>query len=174
MKESARRKVLQLYPEFHTVYGPYLRKDGRKVVILYDGRKRSARQLAKVKVECKIGRRLKPGEEVDHKDGDVTNDKFSNLQVLYKKKHLQLDCLRRTSVFATCAHCSIEFELKPTQTCTRALTKAGPFCSKRCVGKYGASVSHGNKTLKRQKHALPSYYKLKHAAMAKLVETHRT
>ncbi len=87
MKASNVARILELYPEFHTVYGPYIRKDGRKIVILYDGRKRSARQLAKVKLEVKLGRRLYWDEEVDHIDEDPTNDKFSNLQALTKSEN---------------------------------------------------------------------------------------
>ncbi len=80
--EKVKHKVLALYLNITKIYGPYDRADGRKVVILYDGEKRSARQYAKIKLEVKLGRRLKPGEEVDHKDGNFRHNKFSNLQVL--------------------------------------------------------------------------------------------
>jgi hypothetical protein len=85
MKIILRKRILKLYPEFHTIYGPYLRKqDGRRIVILSDGIRKSARQYAKVKLEAELNRRLSHGEEVDHKDNDFTNDKISNLQVLDK------------------------------------------------------------------------------------------
>jgi hypothetical protein len=82
LSSKRKRQILKLYTEFHTVYGKYKRKDGRKIVILYNGEKRSARQYAKVKLEIKIKRRLRKNEEVDHKDNNFRNDKFSNLQVL--------------------------------------------------------------------------------------------
>jgi hypothetical protein len=37
-----------LYGNAFKVYGPYKRKDGRKIVILYDSVKRTARQYARV------------------------------------------------------------------------------------------------------------------------------
>lgn len=90
LKKKLRMQILKLYPRYHTVYGPYLRKnDNRKIIILYDGNKRSARLLAKVKLEVKLGRRLTKNETVDHKDEISTNDKFSNLQVLSRRKNIQ-------------------------------------------------------------------------------------
>jgi hypothetical protein len=76
-------KILNLYPEFNNIYGPYKRKsDDRKIVILSDGDKKTARQYAKVLLEVKLGRRLKNDEVVDHIDEDPTNDEITNLQLL--------------------------------------------------------------------------------------------
>ncbi len=51
MDEEEKKKILGLYPEFSNIYGPYLRRDGRRTVVLYDGERRSSRQLAKVRLE---------------------------------------------------------------------------------------------------------------------------
>ena len=123
ISESNKQKVLALYPEFHNIYGPYLRKDGRKIVILYDGKRRSARQLAKVKLEVKIGRRLLDGEEVDHVDGDFTNDVMRNLQLLSSKANLSKQQLYKygAKVTCVCAYCGEKFK--------RSRSKVGNFCS---------------------------------------------
>ena len=73
----------KLYGSSLVIHGPYVRnKDNRKFVILtVDGRK-ITKLYAKVKLEIKLGRLLSRDETVDHKDDDVTNDKFANLQLL--------------------------------------------------------------------------------------------
>ena len=83
MDEEEKTRILKLYPEFDKIYGPYVRKeDGRRMVVLSKGYTQSSRQLAKVRLEASIGRRLVKGETVDHKDDDYTNDDLNNLQVL--------------------------------------------------------------------------------------------
>lgn len=85
-----------LYSEDYKIYGPYKRKqDGRKIVTIYDGIKRTTKQYAKVKLEIKLGRILGRHEEVDHIDGNIKNDRFRNLQLLTGTKNRQKDVLRR-------------------------------------------------------------------------------
>ncbi len=80
-----------IYCNFHRVekfilYGPYKRKqDNRRIVILKSGELRITKLYAKVKLEIKLGRILGYNETVDHIDDDVTNDRFSNLQLLTRK-----------------------------------------------------------------------------------------
>lgn len=79
----------KLYPT-EVIYGPYVRKqDKRRIVVIYDGIKRTAKLYAKVKLEIKLGRRLSRQEEVDHKDDNPKNDRFSNLQLLSATKNRQ-------------------------------------------------------------------------------------
>lgn len=87
MEDEEKEKVLALYPEFKKIYGPYLAKNERRLVVLYDGARHSSRQLAKVRLEVKLGRRLINNETVDHCDEDCTNDDPSNLQVLGKSEN---------------------------------------------------------------------------------------
>jgi hypothetical protein len=49
------------------------------------GRRRA--HLHRIKMEKKLGRRLKPGEHVHHKDGDKLNNRLSNLQLLTAREH---------------------------------------------------------------------------------------
>ena len=146
MDESEKKAVLALYPEFHTIYGPYLRKDGRHVVILYDGKRRSARQLAKVRLEVSLNRRLIDDETVDHVDNNVGNDSVDNLQVLSRLHHAKADALQAPLEQCECRWCGKEFTLSKDQ---RNSSKAGPFCSRTCTGAYGASVQNGGNSLKR-------------------------
>src|SRR5690606_5867052 len=76
------------------VYGPYLRKDGRKHVILYKDGKRSTVSYPKFLMEQHLGRKLKPHETVDHIDRDFTNDDITNLRVVDRSQHAKDDAKR--------------------------------------------------------------------------------
>lgn len=127
-----KQEILALYEDFIDVYGPYIRKDGRKIVILYDGVNKSARQYAKVVLEVKLGRRLIGDETADHIDGDKTNDAPDNLRVLSRRENAQASA-KRIRIFAACATCGEKFELSAAQRNTRSKKrKLGPFCSSNC------------------------------------------
>lgn len=126
-----KQQVLNLYPEFHEVYGPYLRSDGRRVVIMYDGVKRSSRQYAKVVLEVKLGRRLVGDETVDHEDEDKTNDEPGNLRVLPSAINSSLGA-SRPKQYAECATCTTTFELTRDQRTSRNKDKK-KFCSRECL-----------------------------------------
>lgn len=130
-----------LYGPSFKVYGPYRRKDGRKIVILYDGVKRSGRQYARIKLEIKLGRFLGPDEEVDHKDGNFRNDKFRNLQLLSstKNRKKQQVQLYGKPVKLYCAYCST-FVLK-VYSKKRVRTR---FCSHSCSQRYFKANQYGN------------------------------
>jgi hypothetical protein len=150
-----RKKINKLYPKLKKIYGPYDNsKDGRYRVILYDGRNRTAKQYAKIKMEVKLGVVLGKDETVDHKDGNFKNDKYYNLEVRGRVDHINLDIRRRVVDFEVeCAWCHNTF--KPTSKQVTEIyskkPKAGPFCSKSCIGKYGTSVQGGGEALDRHK-----------------------
>jgi hypothetical protein len=65
------------------IYGPYLRKDGRKhVIIIHDNGISQTRSYPRLLLEQKLGRSLTDEETVDHIDGDFTNDAPENLRAL--------------------------------------------------------------------------------------------
>jgi len=145
-------KLTDLYGP-HTVYGPYVRKqDGRRVMTLRfaDGRM-VHKQYAKFKLEVKLGRILGKDETVDHIDRNPTNDKFGNLQLLSKKEHSSLDAKRVKRKHVVCQWCNSIFKATVKQILKSSQTKAGPFCSKRCIGSYGAMVQNGGPILSRKK-----------------------
>ena len=92
------KEILNLYAEYDTVYGPYLCGDGRKRVTLFnkETKAQTTRQLAKVRLEVKIGRKLIGKETVDHKDENKTNDDTNNLQVLSVSDNARKSSLGRT------------------------------------------------------------------------------
>lgn len=150
MKKQMIEKILQLYPGYHTVYGPYLRKDGRKIIVLYDGEKRTAKQYARIKIEVYLERRLTKKEEVDHKDNDYTNDHLKNLQVLSKSDNIRKSrTLNKLKV--KCVWCGGSFVLTYEQRKARSKKKAGPFCGRSCSGKYAQYVQVTGINYKRTK-----------------------
>ena len=86
--------ILVLYPEYTVVLGPYLRKDGRKHIVLnnsyapkFTKGKTKTISYPKVLMEIKLGRRLLENETVDHIDEDISNDRYSNLQILTRQQN---------------------------------------------------------------------------------------
>lgn len=127
------------------IYGPYTRKDGRQhIIVVYpDGCKKTV-SYPKYFVEMELGRYLGDNETVDHIDGDVTNNSLPNLQVLPRSVHAAKDARRLCEQSFVCPLCGSEFSLSGRRLSdaitNRKRGKAGPFCSRRCVGKYGKLV----------------------------------
>ena len=156
-------KLLLLYPEFDKVYGPYTQPSGRKHVILTKTQSTDIRKTIsypKALVEVSRGHCLLSEETVDHEDRNFQNNEIQNLTVRERKLHSQLDALRVEVSQIDCPICSKSFTPRKDQINTRAQTKAGPFCSKQCVGKYGSSVQAGKETLSRTPFG-KRYYTLK-------------
>ncbi len=88
---------------------PYQRRDGRYVLRLRDhpSASRSGTILrARVVMEQKIGRRLRPGEVVHHIDGDPANDDPENLALMTHVDHARMHAT--ISQWARAAHCCVE------------------------------------------------------------------
>lgn len=129
------------------VYGPYTRKDGRKHVILIDNKKRRTVSYPRYLMEQKLGRTLTDDETVDHIDGDFTNDDPSNLRVISRKINALIGAKRLKSQTFACPMCGTKFT-KSGRALSDAITnakrgKAGPFCSRRCQGRYGTDIQNG-------------------------------
>ncbi len=127
------------------VYGPYYRKDGRQHVIVHykSGKKRTV-SYPKWLMEQHLGRELDPVlETVDHIDRDFTNNELSNLRVISLHDHLQQDAIRVELVTITCVLCGKTAKKRANNLAHNSkLGKAGPFCGKVCVGKYGAALQN--------------------------------
>ena len=92
--KSFEKDFHKLYGANLVVYGPYKRKqDGRRIVVIYDGTRRTTKLYAKVKLEIKIGHILSKDETVDHIDKNPFNDKFSNLRMLSREKNARRSAL---------------------------------------------------------------------------------
>ncbi|AUG88571.1 homing endonuclease [Pseudomonas phage TC6] len=121
-------------------YG-YVRKckDDRARVDLFNSNKdRTTISYAKYVVSVHLARLLDKSEEVDHIDGDKTNDSLENLQVLSKSDHMKKTCFdrkERKSLVVSCAFCSCEFRKWANQVAG----KKNLFCSRSCNAKFTRS-----------------------------------
>lgn len=152
-----KNKLLELYPEYTSVLGPYKRKDNRKHFILNKsylskGSKNKLKTISfpKAVMEINLGKRLLQNETVDHIDRNKENDNSDNLQILDRKQHCKLDAIHVNVEYISCPICGNNF--KPTRNQhNNNNIKAGPFCSKKCSGKYGSSVKNGGRKITRNK-----------------------
>lgn len=155
------KALTKIYGEPVRVSRIYLCKDGRRRVDLIAASWLKTYALARLKLEIKIKRRLTDNEDADHKDGDHTNDAYSNLQVLTKQQNAAKAARRRRAKPVACSNCGERFIPSRHQTgCGEpgvVPRKAGPFCSKSCTGKYGASVRNTGLRKGRQQTSV-SYY----------------
>lgn len=149
--------LLELYPTYDSVYGPYTRKDGRKHVVLYNssipsGQKGRTKTISfpKAIIESNIGECLLPEETIDHKDRDFNNNSPENLVIKERSYHSSEDALRVYVEPLPCSWCGKVFTPTRGQINTRAESTAGPFCSRHCSGSYSASVQNGGETIERK------------------------
>jgi hypothetical protein len=156
------------------VYGPYTRKDGRKHVCLTKSNPdgsigiRRTKSYPKFLVEKNLGRRLTADETIDHQDRDHTNDSIDNLILRKRGDHAALDATYVRVEDVKCSWCGMQFTPTAAQRNTRK-TIAGPFCSRKCKGRYGQRVQATGITLERQE-VIKSYYRLDKDEHAILVE----
>ncbi len=81
------------------VNGPYTHDNGRKFVILTSGKHfRKTTSYARYLMEENLGRLLTDKEEVDHINGDFTDDRLENLQIISKA-----DNIRKSLVQESCS-----------------------------------------------------------------------
>jgi hypothetical protein len=146
------------------VYGPYSRKDGRKHVILIDSSgKRRTVSYPRYLMEQKLGRQLTDDETVDHKDGDFTNDSPDNLRIKSRVDNAKLGAKRlriQTFKCPTCGKDVIKSGKQLRWVIQRARKgKAGPFCNRRCAGRYGSDVQNNLTSPKDPSLKKVEYYK---------------
>ena len=145
--------ILSLYPEYDKAYGPYSGKDGRKRIVLKKSGERNnpSRTISfpKALKEIELGKRLSSNETVDHQDRNKYNDDLINLNVIDRSTHASIDALRVRIDPINCPICDNVFIPNSDQIKTRDQEKAGPFCSKSCVGTYTANLRSGGSKIER-------------------------
>lgn len=138
------------------VYGPYEREDGRQHVVLYDGETRKTISYPKYLMEVKIGRKLKDDEIVHHINGDFTDNSDDNLVVMKRSSHSRHHLKRYIWGVPQEFKCPIcgefftiedEDKLKRLHKNKNSYGTAGPFCSRKCVGIYGADVQNNRSNI---------------------------
>ena len=136
-------------PIITKVFGPYLRKDGRKHLIITYYEEQSGAIVSKRTIsfpkylkELELGSPLYHPLTVDHQDNDFTNDDLSNLKVMVLSEHVKQDAIRRNPVYSKCVQCGKHFELTRDQIHgqKRKHVRSGPFCSKSCRGSFSREV----------------------------------
>jgi len=127
--------------EGYKIFGPYIHKrSNRRVIILSkENCDRVMINYSRYLMEIKLGRHLLSDEEVHHKDENTLNDSLDNLEVLNGTVHKKLHHEEKFDFFV-CPECQTIFELSGCRLAqskqSQKQGKAGPFCSKSCVGKW--------------------------------------
>jgi len=140
------------------VNGPYLWKTGRNagrryVTIVHDDGRRTSMTWARFQLLSKVW----PGQDVHHKDDDKSNDTVENYQVLEHRHHAKIGAVGALPVPITCIWCGSRVEKLSRHLDHNAVQgKAGPFCSKRCVGLYAAHIKKGGEPFDVQPRCLCS------------------
>lgn len=122
------------------IYGPYLRPDGRKhIVIIHADKTRQTKSYPRYLLEQHIGRELTDDETCDHKDDDFTNDDIDNLQILSRADNINKAKQSRAFFEFNCPMCG-NLAFKPLNQVkhNHQLGKRGPYCSRSCAGKAGS------------------------------------
>jgi len=82
------------------VYGPYTRPDGRQHVIIINGDSRRTVSYPKYLMEQKLGRELDPDlETINHINGDFTDNRWENLEIIPRAEHSRKDSTGRPGPF---------------------------------------------------------------------------
>lgn len=133
-------KVAKL--SYKKVFGPYTKKDGRKIVIVVErnGKRRTV-SYPKWILEKHLGRKLKIDETVDHWDSDFNNNSIENLKIFPRDVHSANDTRRVKMVDLTCDWCNKSFQRSPRILRDKSKKGArGVFCSRSCAGKYSRNL----------------------------------
>lgn len=116
----------------------YLRRDSRgrgRVDLVNTDTDRTTVSYARYLVSVQEGRFLEEWEEVDHIDGNPSNDSLSNLQILSTSEHIVKTVKERPprkKLSLVCPQCSKVFERWANQVGGRT----NVFCSRSCNAKY--------------------------------------
>lgn len=118
------------------VYGPYLRPDGRKhVILIHEDRSRRTVSYPKYLLEQHLGRKLNEPETCDHINGDFTDDRIENLRVLSRPEQAaqaQPPAKMFTFICPICEEEATKFARDVRSNLKKG--KRGPFCSRHCAG----------------------------------------
>ena len=114
-----------------------------RCVIVDDNGKHTSVSYPRILMEEKLGRPLKPNEDVHHIDEDVTNNDISNLEIRIHGEHQREHASKYIDTVESCIICGGTFAMSQNKWARfhadlnrgkqRSLT-----CSKCCAGKAGS------------------------------------
>jgi len=153
------------------INGPYLAKDGRmRVIVMHPSELNRTVSYPKYIMEKHLHRYLDNSETVHHIDGNPCNNNLNNLIILDRKFHASLEAKRLKSESFICPICNTSFSIEGSRLHHYiGKRKAGPFCSRVCVGKYGAFVQNNKMKKLKHKKVVAKYHKL----MSPYMETYK-
>lgn len=137
--KSVAERIEGSSPSTPTIYGPYLREDGRKFlrIRLADG-KVTTKMYARWLMEKFLGRELSVHETVDHIDDNKSNDSLENLQVISRANNARkaMDIRPKRWYEFSCPVCGAHAkkEMRYVEGNWKK-GRSGPFCSRVCAGK---------------------------------------
>lgn len=121
------------------IYGPYPHKgmNGRRFVILhYPNGSKKCTAYARYVLESHLGRQLDVSETVDHINGDFTDDRVENLQILSLVDNIRKSRTPEKMIEFKCGFCGVVSARKERYIRQHSKSgKAGPFCGRVCAGK---------------------------------------
>lgn len=124
------------------VYGPYYRKDGRQhVIVIFPNNKRTTVSYPRYLIETIIGRKLDTFEDVHHINGDVTDNRLENFEIVNTNTHKSNHIARLIAQDFLCPVCKKEFTLRGKYLSNlisnrlKRPNQTGPYCSTSCAGK---------------------------------------
>lgn len=132
------------------IYGPYEKGNKRKYMMLIEGNSRTTINYSRYLIEQRLGKKLSANEDVHHINGNLTDDRIENLEIVNKSLHRRNHKLVYESIKSLiCPNCNINFIIDRKNIAItvvhRKEGKAGPFCSNYCAAKYRTDVQYGRK-----------------------------
>jgi len=119
-------------------YGPYKSNGGHEfyVEIEDDGSRRSV-FAHRVIMEKHLGHPLQAGDVIHHKNGNPSDNRIENLEVMSSISHLSLHRIAMEIVDLECLGCGTTFRRKARyERHNRNQGKYGPFCSRSCAARW--------------------------------------
>lgn len=134
-------KIITEYPFNEYIGYTMINKENRRMIHLVhkQNKKRTTISYPRYLISVKEKRMLNLTEQVDHIDGNKTNDSMDNLQILSKKENIRKSFIQsnRTQkmVRLECPNCRIQFEKAQNQS--HLVNKCSfSCCSRDCLHKF--------------------------------------
>ena len=132
-----------------TVKNVYKCKDGRLRAYCVDNENKAhVISYPRILMIQKLGRSLKPDEDVHHKDENVNNNQINNFEIIAHGEHQRQHSSKYVDTIETCQICGKQFLMTKTRwknlfsnmSRKKENRKYGINCSRSCSSKYGSGT----------------------------------